>query len=180
MHPHPISLEPVFRGRLSDLPQEIARGRPGARLVSVSVAPFDCVDDVRTRLLDDIVREFDHRRWMEDSFSAWRAVLQPAVELAYPGPASDQAQPDAPQPPLDAQPWRLADDQDTYGERAAWWIVVDGSLDRELSDAFPTAALAQACADRLNREDPNAEWYRHWFLASPETSVLSPLAPETL
>lgn len=156
---HRLSL--VFRGRLSAVP--VVLWRQHAPVASVSVAPDDTVADVRERLMRELIRILHPGDWENGHDGAWAPQYLAIVEEALPGPAGAIADPDAPTPPLAAEPWPLAPDPEAYGERAGWWIVVDGTAERELSPAFSTRDLAEQEAERLNRSDPHAEWYRHWF-----------------
>lgn len=161
---HRLSL--AFRGRRSKVP--VALWGRQAPVASVSVAPDDTVADVRERLVTELIRILHPADWLEGEEGAWGSRYLAIVEAAVPGAASAVADPDAPTPPLAAEPWPLAPDPDAYGERAGWWIVVDGTAERELSPAFPTRDLAEQEAERLNRSDPHAEWYRHWFTVEYE------------
>ncbi|GBQ21571.1 hypothetical protein AA12717_0931 [Gluconacetobacter sacchari DSM 12717] len=161
---HRLSL--VFRGRLSAVPAVLWRQH--APVASVSVAPDDTVADVRERLMCELIRVLHPDDWQNGHDGAWAPRYLAIVEEAVPGPADAIADPDAPTSPLAAEPWPLAPDPEAYGERAGWWIVVDGTAERELSPAFPTRDLAEQEAERLNRADPHAEWYRHWFAVECE------------
>ncbi|GBQ21552.1 hypothetical protein AA0472_0486 [Acetobacter estunensis NRIC 0472] len=156
----------VFEGTFSHFPPAVREAARDGYLVSVSVAPGDLVDNVRERLLDDVVRAINgpERPAVHESNQELRALFWNAVEKAVPGSCAEHVQPLAPAPPIDAQPWQLADDVEEYGQQAGWWIVVDGTHANELSDAMPTRALAQHIADGINAADPTVEWHRHWFV----------------
>lgn len=56
-----------------------------------------------------------------------------------------------------AKLWQLADDVETYGHQANWWIVVDSSGERELSGAYEQPWVAQAFLDGYNKGLKDAE-----------------------
>jgi len=149
------------------LPPELVPPRDCPPLASVSIAPYDHLDDVRDRLLDDLIRILHTQDWMNDDIAPWRDLYRKPVEALYTGSPCDLAEAGAPTAPLGACVWRLADDSETYGEQAGWFLVVDGSLNTEVAGSFATEAEAQAVADRLNADDPfDGCWYRHWFRIS--------------
>lgn len=156
----------VFEGTFSHFPPDVREAARDGYLVSVSVAPDDLVDNVRERLLDDVVRAINgpERPSVHDRDQEVRRRFRASVEKAVPGSCAKQVEPLAPAPPIDAQPWQLARDPQAYGQHAGWWIVVDGTLAHELSEPVPTHALAQRIADGINAADPTAEWHRHWFV----------------
>lgn len=45
--------------------------------------------------------------------------------------------------------YQLADDFDTYGARAGWWLVVSNDLDDELAGPFATQDEAQGALERM-------------------------------
>lgn len=156
----------VFEGTFSHFPPAVCELARDGYLVSVSVAPEDLVDNVRERLLDDVVRAINgpERPAVHESNQELRTFFRSAVEKAVPGSCAKQVEPLAPAPPIDAQPWQLADDVVSYGQHAGWWIVVDGTHVNELAEPVPTRELARHIADGINAADPTAEWHRHWFV----------------
>ena len=50
----------------------------------------------------------------------------------------------------DYVPWQLANDADTYGDQAGWWIVVSPDFEDELSPPFATLEECQREIERLN------------------------------
>jgi len=135
-------------------------------VVAIPVHAWTTIEQARVALLDAVVhrlttpleREADPTHWQR-----WRAALDPALCLALPGSDADLLELHAPASPVAAEPWQLADDEQTYGGHAGHWIVVDGSWTHDLSDAVPTEEEAQRLADAINAADPVAEAHRHWF-----------------
>jgi len=161
---NPIVLEALYRGTAT-----LCAGRIhdcNEPVVSIPVYGWTTVQQARVMLLEAVIhclttpleRQADPTHWQR-----WRAALDPALCVVLPGSDADLVELHAPASPVAAEPWQLADDEQTYGEQAAHWIVVDGSWTHDLSDPVPTEEDAQRLADAINAADPVAEAHRHWF-----------------
>jgi len=162
-----VLLVPICRGMPTQCRAAIELHSAEQIVVAVRIYPWTMTDRARTDLNDaviDLVTSEPERCADLGLYSEWTRALEPAITACYPGSPTALADPLALESKCNALPWQLADDPATYGAQAGHWIVVDGSLDREVEEeCYPTEAEAQAAADRINAEDPLTEQYYHWF-----------------
>lgn len=55
--------------------------------------------------------------------------------------------------------FELADDPETYGEQAGWWLVVSDDAENELSNPFPTEEMAQIHLGLLQALEDIYNWW---------------------